>query len=65
MTVDDCRQGVDLVIRGADLLSSTGRQIRLARLLGRIDPPAFLHHRLLLKPSGDKSQQSRAGHRTP
>ena len=54
VTVDDCRQGVDLVIRGADLLSSTGRQIRLARLLGRPDPPAFLHHPLLLKPSGDK-----------
>ena len=32
---DDFRQGVDLVIRGADLLASTGRQIRIARLLGR------------------------------
>ncbi len=54
VTADDWRQGVDLVIRGADLLSSTGRQIRLARLLGRTEPPAFLHHSLLLKPSGDK-----------
>ena len=54
VTVDDRRHGVDLVVRGADLLASTGRQIRLARLLGRVEPPAFLHHPLLLKPSGEK-----------
>jgi len=54
VTVDDHRHGVDLVVRGADLLASTGRQIRLARLLGRVEPPVFLHHPLLLKPSGDK-----------
>ena len=34
-TVDDYVQGVTLVIRGDDLLASTGRQIQLARLLGR------------------------------
>ncbi len=34
-TVDDYVQGVTLVIRGVDLLASTGRQIQLARLLGR------------------------------
>jgi len=34
-TVDDFVQGVTLVIRGDDLLASTGRQIQLARLLGR------------------------------
>jgi glutamyl-Q tRNA(Asp) synthetase len=54
VTVDDYRQGVDLVVRGADLLASTGRQIRLARLLGRVGAPVFLHHPLLLKPSGEK-----------
>ena len=54
VTVDDCRHGVDLVVRGADLLASTGRQIRLARRLGRVEPPVFLHHPLLLKPSGEK-----------
>ena len=31
VTVDDRRHGVDLVVRGVDLLPSTGRQIRLAR----------------------------------
>lgn len=48
-TVDDDVQGVTLVIRGVDLLASTGRQIRLARLLGRAEPPAFLHHPLIMK----------------
>ena len=48
-TVDDHVQGVTLVIRGVDLLASTGRQIQLARLLGRAGPPAFLHHPLIMK----------------
>jgi glutamyl-tRNA synthetase/glutamyl-Q tRNA(Asp) synthetase len=58
VTVDDARDGITLVIRGADLLSSTGRQIRLARMLGRADPPLFLHHPLILKPSGEKLSKS-------
>ena len=41
VTVDDMRDGITLVIRGADLLASTGRQMRLARMLGRADPPLF------------------------
>jgi glutamyl-tRNA synthetase/glutamyl-Q tRNA(Asp) synthetase len=58
VTVDDCRQNITHVIRGADLLSSTGRQIRLARMLGRADPPRFLHHPLVLKEKGDKLSKS-------
>ena len=54
VTVDDWDQGVDLVIRGEDLLASTGRQIRLARLIGRPGQPTFLHHPLVLKSSGEK-----------
>ena len=54
VVVDDLRQGVDLVVRGADLLDSTGRQLALGRLLGRPAPPVFLHHPLILKPSGEK-----------
>ena len=54
VTVDDWDQGVNLVIRGDDLLASTGRQVRLARLLGRGAQPVFLHHPLVLKPSGEK-----------
>jgi len=52
--VDDLRQGVTLVVRGLDLLESTGRQIQIARLLGRDEPPVFLHHPLLLKAEGRK-----------
>jgi glutamyl/glutaminyl-tRNA synthetase len=58
VTVDDGRQGVDAVIRGTDLLSSTGRQIRLARMLGRAEPPAFFHHPLILNRSGEKLSKS-------
>ncbi|MEO8227903.1 MAG: glutamate--tRNA ligase family protein [Gemmatimonadota bacterium] len=54
VTVDDQRQGIDLVIRGEDLLASTGRQIRLARMLGRETPPVFFHHPLLWKQTGEK-----------
>jgi len=54
VTVDDWDQGVDLVVRGEDLLGSTGRQLRLARLLGRVGPPAYLHHPLILAPTGAK-----------
>lgn len=58
VTVDDLEQGVDLVIRGEDLLGSTGRQIQLARLLGRTAPPRFLHHALIRKPDGAKLSKS-------
>jgi glutamyl-tRNA synthetase/glutamyl-Q tRNA(Asp) synthetase len=54
VTVDDMEQGIDLVIRGQDLLASTGRQLRLARMLGRRTPPAYLHHALIRHGSGAK-----------
>ena len=58
VTVDDWRQGIDLVIRGVDLLASTGRQIQLARLLGREAPPTFMHHPLIMKSPGQKLSKS-------
>ena len=58
VTVDDFRQGVTLVIRGQDLLSSTGRQVLLAQLLGRSTPPVFLHHPLIMGPLGEKLSKS-------
>jgi glutamyl-tRNA synthetase/glutamyl-Q tRNA(Asp) synthetase len=58
VTVDDMEQQVDLVIRGVDLLASTGRQTRLARLLGRPTPPVFLHHPLLFSRPGVKLSKS-------
>lgn len=54
VVVDDARHGVDLVIRGRDLLESTPVQLRLARLLGRAEAPRFLHHPLIRRVSGQK-----------
>jgi glutamyl-Q tRNA(Asp) synthetase len=56
--VDDWLQGITLVIRGEDLLDSTGRQIQLARLLGRDEPPSFFHHGLLMKSATQKLSKS-------
>lgn len=58
VVVDDWLQHVNLVIRGEDLLDSTGRQIQLARLLGRERPPVFLHHELLMKSPTQKLSKS-------
>jgi glutamyl-Q tRNA(Asp) synthetase len=58
VTVDDIRQGVTLVIRGSDLLSSTGRQLLLGRMLRRTNPPYFLHHPLVLGSQGEKLSKS-------
>ena len=58
VVVDDWLQHVNLVVRGEDLLDSTGRQIQLARLIGRERPPAFLHHELLMKNATQKLSKS-------
>jgi glutamyl-Q tRNA(Asp) synthetase len=58
VTVDDLVEDITLVIRGEDLLASTGRQIRLARLLGRDRPPTFLHHPLVTGADGEKLSKS-------
>jgi glutamyl-Q tRNA(Asp) synthetase len=62
VVVDDAANGVDLVIRGRDLLHATPAQLRLARLLGRETPPTFLHHPLVRRASGQKL--SKADHDT-
>jgi glutamyl-Q tRNA(Asp) synthetase len=54
VVVDDWAHGVNLVIRGEDLLDSTGRQVMLGKLLGREVPPVFLHHPLIAAPDGIK-----------
>lgn len=58
VTVDDYVQQVTDVIRGVDLLPSTGRQIRLARLLGRVTMPRFAHHGLVMKSATEKLSKS-------
>jgi glutamyl-Q tRNA(Asp) synthetase len=58
VSVDDWRQDVDYIIRGIDLLPSTGRQIRIARLLGRTALPTFVHHPLIMKSATQKMSKS-------
>ncbi len=60
VVVDDMRHGVDLVVRGRDLLHATAPQIRLARLLGREAPLRFLHHPLVRHASGRKLSKAAA-----
>ncbi len=57
-TVDDYLQGITHVIRGVDLLSSTGRQILLGQLLGRSRPASFAHHGLIMKSATHKLSKS-------
>ncbi|KUJ82498.1 tRNA glutamyl-Q(34) synthetase GluQRS [Microbulbifer flavimaris] len=60
VVVDDIDQGVTHVVRGADLLETTGAQQRLFRLLGT-EPPLFGHLPLVMGPAGQKlSKQNHA-----
>ena len=51
VVVDDAAMGITEVVRGADLLSSTPRQLLLYELLGW-EAPEFFHFPLLLSPDG-------------
>jgi glutamyl-Q tRNA(Asp) synthetase len=53
VVVDDAQQGVTDVVRGADLLDSTPRQIYLQRLLG-VPTPRYLHVPVVRNASGEK-----------
>ena len=60
VVVDDAFQGVTDVIRGADLLLSTPRQLFLQRLL-RLPQPRYLHLPVAMNPAGEKlSKQTQA-----
>jgi glutamyl/glutaminyl-tRNA synthetase len=65
VVVDDLRQDITHVIRGEDLADSTDRQILLRGMIHDPRPTThprqdlvFIHHPLILKPSGDKLSKS-------
>jgi glutamyl-tRNA synthetase len=51
--VDDAAQGIGEVVRGADLVDSTPRQLWLFRALG-LPEPSFAHVPLVLGPDGQR-----------
>lgn len=54
VVADDLDQGVNLVIRGEDLVASTARQLQLGDALGRARSVHLLHHPLITDPDGNK-----------
>ena len=58
VVVDDARQGVTDVVRGADLLDSTPWQLALQRSLS-LATPRYLHLPLVVEPTGAKLAKSR------
>jgi glutamyl-Q tRNA(Asp) synthetase len=58
VTVDDAAQGVTHIVRGADLLDNTPRQIYLQRQLGLAEP-RYAHVPVLTEADGGKLAKSR------
>ncbi|WP_313517299.1 tRNA glutamyl-Q(34) synthetase GluQRS [Pseudomonas sp.] len=57
VVLDDAWQGVTDIVRGADLLDSTPRQLYLQELLG-LSQPRYLHVPLIIQPDGHKLGKS-------
>lgn len=57
VVLDDAWQGVTDIVRGADLLDSTPRQLYLQELLG-LRQPRYLHVPLIVQPDGHKLGKS-------
>ncbi|MCX2897776.1 tRNA glutamyl-Q(34) synthetase GluQRS [Pseudomonas mandelii] len=57
VVLDDAWQGITDIVRGADLLDSTPRQLYLQELLG-LSQPRYLHIPLITQPDGHKLGKS-------
>ena len=57
VVIDDAAQGINNIVRGADLLDSTPRQLYLQELLGS-PAPSYLHVPLITQPDGHKLGKS-------
>ena len=62
--MDDIEMGVNLIVRGSDLITSTGAQLFLAKCLSDSFFPAahFVHHMLMKNESGTKLSKSSGNH---
>jgi len=58
VVVDDAEQGINHIVRGADLLDNTPRQIYLQRALG-LPPPSYAHVPVLTESDDSKLAKSR------
>lgn len=54
VVLDDLRDNINCIIRGTDILSSTGRQLLMRKLFGDSRAPEFYHHPLILDQEGRK-----------
>ena len=62
--MDDIEMGVNLIVRGSDLITSTGAQLFLAKCLDDSFFPSshFVHHKLMKNESGKKLSKSSGDH---